>query len=384
MDPVTAFLFATVLMMLNGAVLGVMHGDLAPALRAPAFGWRVGTLLIAIGCLVLAVQKWLPPWLALTVGNALLLAGLVAYWNSIDLFDGHRSPKVRWLTPMALAAGIGWFTAVRDDLSIRVVLASVAWVTTLTGSARALWRGRQTDGASSRLVLMIIFVGLAIVMGLRALWFGLRIGAETTVVDAGSWVNVLTPMLASTLPIIGTTAFLLMCSERLRREWENAASTDALTGLWNRRTLIARGSAALDAARSRGSGLAVALLDVDHFKSVNDRFGHEVGDLALQHVARALRSQCRANDLAARHGGEEFVVLLENLDTASAAEAAERLRVALAAEPLVRGDLRLELTASFGVATLTRDDRVFDDLLRRADAALYRAKHEGRNRVVVG
>lgn len=75
MDPVTAFLFATVLMMLNGAVLGVMHRDLAPALREPAFRWRVGTL--AIGCLVLALQKWLPPWLALTIGNGLLLAGLI-------------------------------------------------------------------------------------------------------------------------------------------------------------------------------------------------------------------------------------------------------------------------------------------------------------------
>ncbi|MBL8937041.1 MAG: GGDEF domain-containing protein [Archangium sp.] len=384
MDPVTAFLFATVLMMLNGAVLGVMHRDLAPALRSPAFGWRVGTLLIAIGCLVLALQKWLPSWLALTIGNGLLLAGLVAYRNAIDLFDGHQASRLRWLGPVVLAAGIGWFTAVRDDFAIRVVLASIAWVTTLAGSARALWRGRQAEGASSRLVLMVLFVGLALVMVFRAGWFGLRAGPETTVVDPGSWVNVLTPMLASTLPIIGTTAFLLMCSERLRRDWEHAASTDALTGLWNRRTLISRGAAALDEAHQHGRGLAVAVIDVDHFKSVNDRFGHEVGDVALQHVAKALRSQCRAVDLAARHGGEEFVVLLKDLDAASAADAAERLRAALAATPLVHGDLRLELTASFGVTTLTRDDRSFDDLLRRADAALYRAKHEGRNRVVVG
>lgn len=384
MDPVTAFLFATVLMMLNGAVLGVMHRDLAPALREPAFRWRVGTLLIAIGCLVLALQQWLPAWLALTIGNGLLLAGLIAYWNAVDLFDGHQASRLRWLGPIALAAGIGWFTVVRDDLSIRVVLASIGWVTTLTGSARALWRGRQADGASSRLVLIVIFVGLAIVMVLRAAWFGLHVGAETTVVDPGSWVNVLTPMLASTLPIIGTTAFLLMCSERLRRDWENAASTDALTGLWNRRTLIARGALALAEAKEHGRGVAVAVIDVDHFKSVNDRFGHEVGDLALQHVAKALRSQCRPVDLAARHGGEEFVVLFKELDDDAAANAAERLRAALEGEPLVRGELRLPLTASFGVATLTREDRSFDDLLRRADAALYRAKHEGRNRVVAG
>lgn len=270
-----------------------------------------------------------------------------------------------------------------DDLSIRVVLASIAWVTSPTGSARALWRGHQTDGASSRLVLVVIFVGLAIIMLLRAAWFGLHAGAETSVVDPGSWVNVLTPMLASTLPIIGTTAFLLMCSERLRRDWENAASTDALTGLWNRRTLIVRGAVAVAEAREHGRAVAVTVIDVDHFKSVNDRFGHEVGDLALQHVARALRSHCRTVDLAARHGGEEFVVLFKDLDTTGAADAAERLRGALASEPLVRGELKLLLTASFGVATLTREDRSFDDLLRRADAALYRAKHEGRNRVVV-
>ncbi|CAN7405396.1 GGDEF domain-containing protein [Acidovorax sp. LjRoot129] len=114
---------------------------------------------------------------------------------------------------------------------------------------------------------------------------------------------------------------------------------------------------------------------------VNDRHGHEVGDVALRHVAEHLRAACRGSDLAARHGGEEFVVLWDGLDAAAALAAGERLRALVAREPLHAGGALIPMTISMGVAAAGGGDRSFSDLLRRADEALYIAKAGGRNRV---
>lgn len=189
------------------------------------------------------------------------------------------------------------------------------------------------------------------------------------------------PMITALLPVVGTTAFLLMCSERIGRQWELAASTDYLTGLPNRRTLVTVGERRFAERPQQASGLALAVIDIDHFKAINDCHGHEVGDVALRHVAVHLRTACRGSDLAARHGGEEFVVLWEGLDTTAALMAGERLRALVAGEPLNAGGVFIPMTISMGVAAANAGDRSFHDLLRRADEALYAAKAGGRNRV---
>ncbi|MBL9108229.1 MAG: GGDEF domain-containing protein [Myxococcales bacterium] len=205
-------------------------------------------------------------------------------------------------------------------------------------------------------------------------------GASTATVLDKSALNVATPIFAAMLPVIGTTAFTLMCSEKIRRNWEIAASTDYLTGLANRLTL---GAEATRRWEERAE-LAVAVVDIDHFKSINDRYGHDTGDLALKHVASCLAGACRRDDLPARQGGEEFVVVFRGLDASKAEEAGERLRTAVAKEPFVTGDVHLDLTVSVGIAARTPRDGSFDDVVRRADTALYRAKDRGRNRVEIG
>ncbi len=196
-------------------------------------------------------------------------------------------------------------------------------------------------------------------------------------------VAVVVSLIAGMLPVVGTSTFLLMISEQLRRQWEHAASTDHLTGLSNRRTLTDAGAIRIDQARREQFGLAVAIIDVDHFKSINDRFGHDVGDLALKHVAERLRAACRENDLPARQGGEEFVVIFSRADATQATAAAERIRQQLESTPFVGGPTPLTITASIGLAVMTQPDDDLDALIHRADEALYRAKHAGRNRVVL-
>jgi diguanylate cyclase (GGDEF)-like protein len=176
-------------------------------------------------------------------------------------------------------------------------------------------------------------------------------------------------------------------TERLRareEELERAASTDDLTGLPNRRATEQRLSVELRRARERGRLASVAVVDVDRFKSINDRFSHAVGDATLREVAKALEAALRDGDFVGRYGGEEFVVIFPGASLEAAARACERLRGALERHPWheLVPELGETVTASFGVAE-TGDSRSVADWLARADSALYRAKEAGRNRVAL-
>jgi diguanylate cyclase (GGDEF)-like protein len=161
------------------------------------------------------------------------------------------------------------------------------------------------------------------------------------------------------------------------------AMTDALTGLSNRRCAADPLDRFFAAATRYGSDLSVSLLDIDLFKRINDGHGHDVGDQALRQVAGVLMSKARASDVVARWGGEEFLHIMPSTGAAGARIAAERMRMAIMATPLVLADgSKLDLSASFGVATLEAGDDQ-PKLLERADQALYRAKERGRNRVEV-
>ena len=167
------------------------------------------------------------------------------------------------------------------------------------------------------------------------------------------------------------------------REMEVAISTDFLTTVHSRRYITDAGNAAVEQAIGKQLNLAVAIVDIDHFKQINDRFGHATGDEVLKAVAAAMRAACRDSDTLGRYGGEEFAVLLQGIGRDHALAAAERLRKAVADAAVRDGDQIITATASVGVACLCHEDLEFDQLLIRADRALYQAKAEGRNRVVV-
>jgi diguanylate cyclase (GGDEF)-like protein len=165
----------------------------------------------------------------------------------------------------------------------------------------------------------------------------------------------------------------------LRKDEAAAATTDYLTGAVNRRAMARSLRQALHRARRHCQGYAVILLDVDHFKRVNDRHGHLVGDAVLQELVRCLRQSCRPADSIARWGGEEFLVLLPDTDEAEALQVAERMRRRVEAQPFAGVG---RVTISVGVA-VARDGERTREVVGRADAACYRAKHAGRNRVLV-
>lgn len=186
------------------------------------------------------------------------------------------------------------------------------------------------------------------------------------------------------LRLIGTNTDI---SERKRLEAELSAraTTDDLTGLNNRRFFIAR--LAEEHARLRrnaGATAAVLMCDLDHFKDVNDHYGHAVGDRVLRLFARHMRAELRAMDSCGRIGGEEFAALLPDADADEAGRIAERLRARVESSPLRDDELSVRFTVSIGISSMSGDDDTPDQALIRADKALYRAKSSGRNRVVFG
>jgi diguanylate cyclase (GGDEF)-like protein len=168
------------------------------------------------------------------------------------------------------------------------------------------------------------------------------------------------------------------------RVLSEVSSRDALTGLYNRWYVIEKLESEINRSVRHGSPMSLLMLDIDHFKRINDTYGHAAGDQVLQAVGKLLRDSCRVYDVPGRYGGEEFCILLPETRLGNTSTVAERIRGRLEATELQCGDAKTVVTASIGVAALDGADALSPaSLLERADRALYAAKHRGRNRVEV-
>jgi diguanylate cyclase (GGDEF)-like protein len=167
---------------------------------------------------------------------------------------------------------------------------------------------------------------------------------------------------------------------QLEAELQRLATTDPLTGALNRRQIFALGRQALRLRRSK-QAFGLLMVDIDHFKMINDRHGHPVGDAALKHVVHCLRAGLRQTDLIGRVGGEEFAIMLPTTTIDDALRVAERLRTRVATKPLKQGSTTICMTISIGLAMARQTDHSLEQIIARADTQLYRAKEGGRDRV---
>ena len=178
--------------------------------------------------------------------------------------------------------------------------------------------------------------------------------------------------------VIALQEHLLEAQAALRFE----AAHDRLTGLWNRGSILDHLHRELTRSRREKAPLAVLLADLDHFKDINDQYGHTVGDKVLRETSNRMRSVLRVSDAIGRYGGEEFLVVLPRADVDGGCEVAERLRAAVAAAPVREGGIDISISTSLGAAATPVEGYDAAALIRSADAALYRAKGHGRNCVV--
>lgn len=381
MDPRTAFVIMTLMILLNGSVLAVMHSAVSPDVRPSSVDWRIGTLLLAVSAVFYAVQESFPPAIILPLGNGFLCLGLALYWRSIRRF--HGLPDSHWVfAPVVVTVlGLYYFVAFVPSLVARVVIVSACSCVCMMAAGLTMYRRAPPDQPKGHYLLAGIFFLVVVFIALRGLFFAQFAGDVKNLLDTTSWMSGVFPIVSGILPLIGTTAFLLVCAERLQGQWERAAATDFLTGLPNRRAITGHAEVAFSLAKRNATAFAVAVIDIDHFKSVNDRFGHDVGDQALKHIAGLLARECRGPLRVGRQGGEEFVVILEGASAANAAAVAQRLCRSVAEAPLfVKGE-SVALTVSVGVSAMSAKDESYELMLSRADRALYNAKAAGRNQV---
>ena len=202
-----------------------------------------------------------------------------------------------------------------------------------------------------------------------------QVNAKTTQAN-----RLLIALLAVLLASIGYWAFKV---KRMQVLFRKLAETDALTGISNRHHFTRRATAVLEQCRKSNQQVGLVMVDLDHFKTINDRFGHATGDWALKAVAQACQQVCRRDDLAGRLGGEEFALLLVGCDAEASVALAEECRRRIAAIDTLPSGHRFQITASFGVAGSRNCGHGFDALLAKADDALYLSKRDGRDRVSV-
>ncbi|WP_325131804.1 GGDEF domain-containing protein [Arenimonas sp.] len=377
----SALLVGALLTLLVGMVLLLVGRSLAAEFRPSLFHWVAATLLQPAGFVLLSLRDPLGPWLSTVLANALIALAFAAYARSLRLF--YRVPSQPWLlSGLVLASvliSIAW-GVVAPDLTLRLIAISLALALLLGHCAWTVFRHAERRGPI-RLVTGGVFAFAAGIMAYRALALVVDPGLVTAVFQI-THVQLLTYAVGSVLPVIATVGFLLMCNERSQRELERAARVDYLTDCYNRRAIEEQGARAIAAARRHGMPLAVLVIDIDHFKRINDALGHAAGDQALVQSVARIRAEMRTEDVLGRLGGEEFIVLMPNTDSASAVSAGERIRLGFSAHPLLLSEGRRSVTLSIGVAMLAPMDQRFSQLLQRADRAMYAAKNAGRNLVM--
>ncbi len=340
-----------------------------------------GTLLLSLGFFLLSWRGQWPDWATIAIANLAVVGAIHSYHLGMRALGNRGGPG----SVDAIAAGVfalfflaSWLGGA--GLTARTVLVSSA---TFGWLAATVWQARgnpELMSLKSGRAAVVWLVVLALVLVTRAVVVVLiPIDAQTLLTR--NVLGVVPFTAAFMMTLVTSIGYLGIARERSEVELERRASFDPLTNLPNRRTLFDYGIRQVALARRHSRPLALLVIDLDHFKSINDRYGHMTGDLALQCFATAGAGELRASDLLARAGGEEFCAILPETDLNGARIVAERIRAALKSRHV--GDFHppLTMTCSIGVAVLHAGELTIDEVFNRADTAMYAAKAAGRDRV---
>jgi diguanylate cyclase (GGDEF)-like protein len=343
--------------------------------------WGFSDLMRALSVVLFGLHGSIPDVISIDLANAILFSSFAMTWTGARLFDG------RGAKPLGLVAGAAiWLIFCRipglmELTELRVLLSSSIIATYTWLTAYEFWRGRGEPLVSRWPAIVMLFAHGSLFL-LRAPLVRVLPLSPTNEVFGSVWLTVLS-FEALLFAIAIAFMLLAMAKERIEFRHRTAAMVDPLTGIANRRAFLHEGTQIMKRQSVEGRPGAVLLIDLDHFKSINDRFGHAIGDRVLQVFAESACANIREHDVIGRLGGEEFAAVLYNVDRERALITAERIRSVFAAAAVEVDGRPVMATVSVGM--VFNEDSTFDvqALLAQADQALYHAKEGGRNRVEI-
>ena len=337
-----------------------------------ALAWWGSAYLMGASGIALASMPTPLIELPAVVPGALTFLACGMIWNGVRLFQGRRILPVATFIGAALWLGVGQIPGVLENGNGQIVGALIVPVYTFF-IAFELWRERRRTRYSraAAIVVPCLHAGIFLVP--------LAMHAVLPADHNAAWLTVFT--LETIIYAVGTAFIvMLMVKDHHVHVYRTAACTDHLTGLLNRRAFFENAQALCALQAKHNEPVAMLMFDLDHFKSINDRFGHTAGDEVLRLFGRVVRASTRADDIIARFGGEEFIAIVPG-GLESATKIAERVRLGFEAAGATVDSNAIGATVSIGAAVSHEPVTAIDGLIARTDAALYRAKHAGRNRV---
>jgi diguanylate cyclase (GGDEF)-like protein len=345
-----------------------------------ALSWSVGFLAATAQWFFYLQSHWFTTseTNSLTVNAFALILITLVVRGHCQRTDCKYLPKNLWPYALIIYAGIIWTTLYDPHIGISKALIPATASLTLFMSALMIVRHREVTraaewAAAASLVLFGLAQGVAASMALMQ-------GAGGNAVYESVYVHYNYLMLPSGYMAMGMFVLFMLASD-LSEQMKEIAIRDQLTGVLNRHGLTERSEAAFLTFQRKRLPVSIIMIDIDRFKHINDEHGHSIGDAALVHFADLLKYDRREEDVLARVGGEEFALVLPGFDLMSAMRVADELCARVESTPMHLGQVKLKITASFGVATLSKKDSRLSDAINRADRALYRSKHAGRNQV---
>jgi diguanylate cyclase (GGDEF)-like protein len=341
--------------------------------------WGTVLVLQALGWALMGARGQISDWLSIVLANGVLMISYAETARALRLLL-DAPPRRGLLAAIGSGGwlGIVWFAQVQPNYPMRVYIATASLGSFLLLLLWPLRHAARPGGSTAQRVMLLVLLGAAV--GWLFLVGELAWGdVPTPGLLAATPGNVAQMIYSAMEPVFASVGFLLMYNEMAQAELRRLARTDPLTGALNRLALDEMGRDLFQ--RSAPQTGAVLMIDVDHFKAINDRFGHAGGDRMLATLAHGIGRCLRQGDVLGRVGGEEFLVLLPDTGIDDALALAERLRAAVAQLQVVLDGEPLAATISIGVAVREAADTAPGTLVRRADRALYAAKNAGRNRV---
>ena len=350
------------------------YADSPPELR----WWAAGNVCVSAG-VVMSLVETLPPLLTSVAGYGVIAFGLALVLRGLRVYGAATLPwpLIAVVTAIALLVP-GYYTLVEPSRCARLVFSGFYFGVLDLWCAAAIARH---GGWRVNCIGVTGFVALGCALLLR----GTHMLLDTDLSDP---VNALmmgvTALVIPLAQICISFGLIVMVMRRYAERLRRLSTLDTLTGTLNRAGLELQGKRVGLRALRGGRSLAVVMIDVDHFKAINDSHGHLVGDEVLRHLSALLRLELRPHDVLARFGGEEFVLVLDGLNLPDALRLAERLRARIELAVAAMGDVSVRFTASLGVACSEQHGYDLIRLISAGDAALYEAKRAGRNRVTAG